>query len=41
MQTTAMVPACRALTITGRDQVCTSSLPEAVTVLMSGERPVT
>ena len=43
MQTTAMVAVCRVLTVTenGPPQVCTRSFPESVTVMMSGELPVT
>jgi hypothetical protein len=43
MQTTAMVAACRAVTVTdnGCEQVCSTSRPELVTVSMSGERPAT
>jgi hypothetical protein len=43
MQTTAMVGVCRAVTLTdtGAEQVCSRSRPESVTVMMSGERPVT
>ena len=41
MHTTAMVAACRTLTVTdnGCEQVCSTVLPELVTVSMSGERP--
>jgi hypothetical protein len=41
MQTTEMAAAWRALTVTdnGCEQVCSRSLPEPVTVSMSGERP--
>src|SRR5262249_24929313 len=42
--TTAMVAVCRAVTVTdtgAAEQVCSRSRPESVTVMMSGERPVT
>src|ERR1700732_5472335 len=43
MQTTEMVVACRALTVTDdrSPQVCSRYLPDPVTVSMSGERPAT
>jgi len=43
MHTTAIVAACRVLTVTdnGCEQVCATVLPELVTVSMSGERPAT
>ena len=43
IHTTATVAACRVLTVTdnGREQICSTVLPELVTVSMSGERPAT